>query len=155
MKTKKLKLARTAFRWGLGAFVIGLISFAVAIALIQNPLDKPLYIDIMAISGLVLASLGFLSTLLVSLTFLPSILRFVTQNTQQHLSQNKKSYGSVISGIARGIGLLFMALFKLWAFLVANGDDSEDADENLNRKKAWNYAGEGDEELFWYYWYKN
>ena len=159
MKTKKIKRARTALRWGLFSLVIGfiglVISFIISLFLTYDYLNPMQLETVFAIGGSLFFALGSLTVFFVSLSFLPGIIQYATQNTQKHLAQNKTGYRSVAKAIFYGIGLLFVALFKVWAFLMTIRGDSEIIDDHPNHNDAaWLYAGEGDEEMFWY-WYKN
>lgn len=163
MKTKNMKRARTALRWGLFSLVIGIIglviSFIISLFLTYDYLNPMQLETVFAIGGSLFFALGSLTVFFVSLSFLPGIIQYATQNTQKHLAQNKTGYRSAAKAIFYGIGLLFVALFKVWAFLIANRSESDDDGEdtfydygswfvdcNYNSQEYWTWVEEIEKE---------
>ena len=149
MRIKKIKHAHTALRWGLGVFVIGIISFILAISLIEHPLENPTYIDVLAIMGVILACLGFLTFTIVSLTFIPSILKIVAQKMRKQ--QKNESYRSVVQSIFNGVSLLFLTLIEVLALLISNSHVDYDEFEKSQESDTYNNPF-GDDITSYYNW---
>ena len=149
MRKKTIKHAHTALRWGLGAFVIGIISFILAISLIERPLENPIYIDVLAMTGVILACLGFLTFTIVSLIFLPGILKIVAQHTQKQ--QKNNSNNSVVQSIFKGVSLLLITIFEVLALLISNSHIEYDEYEKTRENDIYNNPF-GDDITSYYNW---
>ena len=122
MRIKKIKHAHTTLRWGLGLFVTGLLSFSLAIALMQNPLDASFLLRSLAKAGLYITLLGAILSIVTGLIFLPAVLKKITF----HCKAPKKDFHSFFKTLAQFLHFLFTPLFIVWAFLSSRGNNYTD-----------------------------
>ncbi|MCU7832675.1 MAG: hypothetical protein KZQ56_08770 [gamma proteobacterium symbiont of Lucinoma myriamae] len=129
MKTKKLALARTALRWGLGLLIIGTAVFLTVFALQLSPVQTPVaFWQNIFDAAFLLAMFGAALIMLVGLTFIPIAFR----HSQKHLQAHGQSYSTVFFAIIAGLSGLFVALTELVKThgpAVAEMMDSGDEDE--------------------------
>ncbi len=127
MRIKKIKHAHTALRWGLGVFVIGIISFILAISLMEPPLEASFLLSSLAKTGLYITLLGAILSIITGLIFLPLVLKKITFHWKLH----KIDSHSFFSAMAQFVSLSFVSLFSVWAFLSSTENEYTD-DENTD-----------------------
>lgn len=142
MKTKKLKLARTALRWGLGMTLVGFGLFVTLIIMKVSTVHEPVFFwKIIMQIGFITGLLGALMIFLVSLTFLPGAFRYAKHRTQQHLQIHGKSYISAIYAIGAGLSAMTLAMIKAYGAVVSSTAENESYDDNIWSEEEATAAG--------------
>ena len=127
MKTKNIKQARTALRWGLGLMLCGFGLFVTLVFLQVSPVSHPVvFWQLLMQSGFFCGVLGLFLILLVGLSFIPGALRL----SRAHLQSHGQSYSNGLLAIGAGLVCVFIALFKAYAALLALGAGSNDDEDN-------------------------